>query len=516
MTLSYERHVLISWTGLTLQIIKAKASENKLERFVICHSGVELLKLCFFTPQSNFPAFQNAISGFRKINNAKHELLETQASNNILPPQLHNNNLDPTHMSASEEFPQIDKSNERRNAYSDESEDTGRRMSPPPTGFEPPKLLPTYNQEFRQREEARLRQLGLPISSFVSRNQQPKPLVSQFSPQTQAPKVATASSFQSTKKPVVKTFDPEKNFKAFEHIFQPGKKATHKDYDFSRYFTKKENDQATTTTSVQRRQDVFGSTTTTRPVFSFKQATTTKRPVTIKIAPTIKQFATSKPTIITTTTTRRPPTSPTSRPQTFNQISRSSALPVRSTAAPRVSPFNQIVVSAQRAQIPPVAVPARDLEPPFDVIRNYEDATTKGPPIYYEWKIPDRALLPPKLDNETDEVQSKRSITEEGNYENNNDFQSSESRRTTGKGSSIKIQYKDLQKFFAIPEEQLPIEASGRDGYENSEAVNSFQVRIPYKNGKTDRYYYLEHAHCNPECHPYFFKPGRCEPCIKL
>lgn len=124
-------------------------------------------------------------------------------------------------------------------------------------------------------------------------------------------------------------------------------------------------------------------------------------------------------------------------------------------------------------------------------------------------------LLPPKFDNET-ETQSKRSILNEGNFDGANDFQSSESRRTAGNGNSIKIQYRDLQKYFSIPEVQLPIENDGRVGYEKDDAVNSFQVKIPYRKDKSDRYYYLEHAACNPECHPYFFKPGRCEPCIKL
>jgi hypothetical protein len=129
---------------------------------------------------------------------------------------------------ASEDFPQFDKTNERRNAFSAESEEISPKgMLPPPTGFEPPKLLPTYNQEFRNREEARLKQLGLPIgqaktqaSQFV--NQQPK-IAPAFQPAPK-PVVSQSSNFQSTKKPGTKTFDPDKNFKAFEHIFQPGLK----------------------------------------------------------------------------------------------------------------------------------------------------------------------------------------------------------------------------------------------------------------------------------------------------
>jgi hypothetical protein len=428
--------------------------------------------------------------------------------------------LDPTSIPSSEEFPQIDKTNGRRNAFSAESEEvSGKAMSPPPTGFEPPKLLPSYNQEFRRFEEARLKQLGLPIETVTQTSkfnnqpsktvsqfnaQQPKvqPVASQFKPQTQTAKPVTTSFNQSTKKPDQKTFDPDKNFKAFEHILQPGKKATHKDYDFSRYFTKKQNGDPTTA-PVQRRQDsgtfsnrqqVTASTTKR----SFVQQTTT-RTTQRTFAPT-----TTRPQTTTKTTTRKPTTTQAPRVQTFNQpsafnqIQQNNQFARPSTTAPRQNG---------------VAVPARDLLPPLDVVRNYDDATTKGPAIYYDWKVPDTGLLPPKVDNETEDAQSKRSITEEGNFDS--DFQSSETRRL-GTGNSIKVQYKDLQKLFSIPQIVFPIESNGRDGYENAEAVNSFQVKIPYKSGNTERYYYLEHAACNPECHPYFFKPGRCEPCIKL
>lgn len=212
---------------------------------------------------------------------------------------------------------------------------------------------------------------------------------------------------------------------------------------------------------------------------------------------TTRQIVTTKITTTTRTPTTRAPTT-TTRPTT-----------TRSTVAQRLPAFNQNNFAAQKS------TPAIDLLPPHEVSRLNDDGSTKGPPIYYEWKVPDRGLLPPKLDNETD-IQSKhntRSIAEEGNF-GTTDFQSSESRRL-GNGNSIKIQYKDLQKLFSIPEFEFPIEQSGRDGYEKPEAVNSFQVKIPYKSG-SDRYYYLEHAHCNPACHPYFFKPGRCEPCVKL
>lgn len=441
-----------------------------------------------------------------------------------MPAQIDDNSIDPTSQPASEEFPQTEKNNERRNAFSAESEETPRKgHRPPPTGFVPPKVLPTYNQEFRNREEARAKQLGVPLQAQAS---------NQFSRQN--------NQFTQTKKPVVRTFDPDKNFAAFEHIIQRGKTATHKDYDFSRYFTKKEGQG---TAAPLRRQDVVPAfnklqtgfvkqtVTTKRPFANFNtQPPTTRRTV----PPTPRQFPTQRPvqavttraTTRATTTTRRPTTTRATqapalnqkqqfnqpqnvfnRNQQNNQINRFASVTTPSRQA-----FNQNAISSKKTS---VKEPARDLLPPLDATRNYEDGTTKGPSIYSEWKIPDTGLQPPRLDNETEDAQSKRSILEEGNFENGNVLQTSESRRL-GNGNSIKVQYKDLQKKFAIPQIDFPLEQKGRDGYENVEAVNSFQVKIPYKSGNAERYYYLEHNHCNPECHPYFFKPGRCEPCIKL
>jgi hypothetical protein len=457
-----------------------------------------LLSIPFHTnQQSNVPALQNAISGLdlSKNNNRKYEILETQASSNVLPPQFDTNSLDPTLLPASEEFPQFDKSNERRAASGESEEVRSRNFLPPPNKFEPPRVLPSHNQQFRRTEEERLKNLGLPLNS-----------------PTQATRVT-----QTTRKSV-RTFDPDKNFKAFNHFF-PSKKATHKDYDFSQYFTRK-NQVAPTAPSAARRQDFntrfgnnqlpVGPPATQRPSafskFTQQSTTTTTRRTT---ASTVRAPVTQKPfTTTTTATTRKAPT-----------VTRSPAyFSSQTTPSPKNRPqsaFNQI----QRSSI---IAPSTDLQPPINVLKVYDDATTKGPPIYYEWKVPDGELLPPRYDNETDTLLNslKRSITEEGNFgAAKNDFQSSESRRTVGhgnKGSSSKIQYKDLQRHYAIPQVEFPLESSGREGYEKDDAVNSFQVKIPYRSDRRDRYYYLEHGHCNPECHPYFFKPGRCEPCIKL
>lgn len=46
-----------------------------------------------------------------------------------------------------------------------------------------------------------------------------------------------------------------------------------------------------------------------------------------------------------------------------------------------------------------ISSPPIDLLPPFEKLRLYDDATTQGPPIYYEWKMPSIALEPPEINN---------------------------------------------------------------------------------------------------------------------
>lgn len=436
-------------------------------------------------------------------------------------------------------------------------------MSPPPTGFQPPKLLPTYSQEFRNHEQARLQQLGLPHQSQGKQSivKQPRTkAVNQLTVQAARP----TANFQTTKKPGSGTFDPDKNFKAFEKILQPGKKGTHKDYDFSQYFTKKAG--APTQAPVQRRQDIsvkrqqsVAVATTKKPLVFHQPAKPTAQRTN---QATARPFVANQPTKVTTRRTTRAPVTPRAQqfaqrqqqpvaqrqqqPQAFrqnqqqavqqtvkpnrhqpqqqqaikqiqqqaykqnqlnNQASRPTVKPVVSTSPPRV-------VSKQIAiQRPSAQSPGRGLQPPLNAIKTSAAATAKTQSGNYEWKVPDRGIQPPKFINDSDAQSSKRSVAEEGNFDNS--LASGEKRRL-GSGNSVKVEYKDLQKLFAIPQVELPLELKGREGYEKADAVNSFQVKIPYKTGKQERYYYLEHGHCNPECHPYFFKPGRCEPCIKL
>lgn len=251
-------------------------------------------------------------------------------------------------------------------------------------------------------------------------------------------------------------------------------------------------------------------------------------------------------------------------------------------------------------------VPPSGLLPPFETIQIHDDATTQGPPIYFQWKIPATGLEPPSVDdiqpdedtsdgnqipvippesakpsitipilekdlvpplfdngnnqldqlkvpeldlqpphlspppiainNDTDTAASNHSFSSilsfndalqnfsHGTITEKSQTQRSIATSTANKRqSSVKfeattkeINYSDLQKQFSIPEYTFPLETQQRPGYQNSDAVNSFQVKIPETDVVEKRKnWYGENEKC-PECHPSFVKPGTCEPCIKL
>jgi hypothetical protein len=166
---------------------------------------------------------------------------------------------------------------------------------------------------------------------------------------------------------------------------------------------------------------------------------------------------------------------------------------------------------------------AIDLLPPFEnSLLTPEVTSTQGPPIYFEWKVPSSGLEPPKFDNETSGVQtnsvgpSRRSVQGEANLGENR-FQEPQRKASAVKSSIVAFPYKNLQKKFAIPDFEFPIESTGREGYNNQQAINSFLVKIPPAKGPNqDRYYFLENPKCPSDCHPQYFKPGTCEPCVKI
>lgn len=58
--------------------------------------------------------------------------------------------------------------------------------------------------------------------------------------------------------------------------------------------------------------------------------------------------------------------------------------------------------------------PFTDLVPPYESFHYYDDATTQGPPIYFEWKIPSSGLEPPKYESRSNDYSDNEISTTEG------------------------------------------------------------------------------------------------------
>uniref|UniRef100_A0A182P7C5 Chitin-binding type-2 domain-containing protein n=1 Tax=Anopheles epiroticus TaxID=199890 RepID=A0A182P7C5_9DIPT len=234
-------------------------------------------------------------------------------------------------------------------------------------------------------------------------------------------------------------------------------------------------------------------------------------------------------------------------------------------------------VPANQDKVPrPFSVPkpANDLEPPYKEYVFYDDATTQGPPIYYQWKwsVPSFGLDPPgleapaapqaagtagvegtldsllppvssrKVDNETADDQlsaqlnpaSHEHLPHDGGREHNQTARSISSETGNLGENRVEVEnklvlplpqhnYLQLRQQFAIPDFTFPLDGAAKGGqYANVEAVDSFQVKIPSDAssrgsapGAGARTWYGENARC-PECHPGFLRPGSCEPCVKI
>ncbi|XP_058119614.1 uncharacterized protein LOC131284796 [Anopheles ziemanni] len=222
-----------------------------------------------------------------------------------------------------------------------------------------------------------------------------------------------------------------------------------------------------------------------------------------------------------------------------------------------------------------VPKPANDLEPPHREYVFYDDATTQGPPIYYQWKwsVPSFGLEPPGLEapappgeptrNETPlsfsstnldrtAAPSERKVVKEGEelfaqlnpaaheQEGHDGGQRGRQHNQTARSISsetgnlgenrVEVEskqvvalpqhnYLQLRQQFAIPDFTFPLDGAVKEGqYGDAEARDSFQVRIPSDvaaRDRTERAWYGENARC-PECHPGFLRPGSCEPCVKI
>ncbi|XP_065722017.2 uncharacterized protein js isoform X2 [Drosophila suzukii] len=279
-----------------------------------------------------------------------------------------------------------------------------------------------------------------------------------------------------------------------------------------------------------------------------------------------------------TTTTPRPLTRPTTvagvpfsfatLPTTVSTV----GVPPRSDRTPAPAQSFRLATPTSTAAPPAPAaqMPFNDLLPPFVDFVPHDIATTQGPPIYYEWKVPSNGLEPPKLDppigvdgREYPETSGDYAVTSKQDVFNTrlNDIgshqkkpvqvtsplqQSSTShrlaisrsikakeeeklqpeqaqRRSDVVASSTDISH--LRKQLLIPEYAFPLETIGRTGYggggaaaagvgssvsSSGDLYNSFQLKIPEQRAK----WFGENPKC-PECHPSFVLPGTCEPCLR-
>lgn len=237
------------------------------------------------------------------------------------------------------------------------------------------------------------------------------------------------------------------------------------------------------------------------------------------------------------------------------------------------TPFINKSVTAGANDIKP---PAKELLPPHQEFVQHDIATTQGPPIYYEWKMPSNGLEPPKLDppigvdgreypeaafdysavggtndnmnttelkqitningspptktpsenNSTARTPISRSIKETGQPNSVHRVNAERPKVATtmvvatDRSDTITIPASDitqLRKDYSVPEYLFPLEPLGRTGYLSTDAYNSFRLKIPgYGDEEPEdhRHWFGENPKC-PECHPSFVVPGTCEPCIR-
>lgn len=189
---------------------------------------------------------------------------------------------------------------------------------------------------------------------------------------------------------------------------------------------------------------------------------------------------------------------------------------------------NQIpVIPPEKAQ-PQVSIPIieKDLVPPL--FENINNQLSQSNSIGLDLQPPN--LSAPSPTNDTDTAASNHSFTSVlsvndalQNFSHATVTEKSQTQRSISATdqknllqTTKEINYLDLQKKFLIPEYTFPLETVSRPGYQNRDAVNSFQVKIPESGDEEKRKkWYGENAKC-PECHPSFLKPGLCEPCIKF
>lgn len=217
--------------------------------------------------------------------------------------------------------------------------------------------------------------------------------------------------------------------------------------------------------------------------------------------------------------------------------------------------------------------PSKQLLPPLTDFITHDVATTQGPPIYYEWKVPSDGLEPPKLESPIgvdgreypDSVIDYNSISANNGFssfssfgidqskKNNNSSRKPDTKQNTPSKSPTSRSIKEtaqpiggtdnkptrasttattkvsttsavrnpsdifqIRKDLSVPEYAFPLENAGRTGYLDTDVYNSFQLKIPERRLDTEEHihWYGENPKC-PECHPSYVRPGTCEPCIR-
>lgn len=272
-------------------------------------------------------------------------------------------------------------------------------------------------------------------------------------------------------------------------------------------------------------------------------------------------------------TTPHPKTS--SRKPVSRQLNNINTNTFKSTKPTKKAKFNEVLVDIPTANarvvpspfqinVPSIPEPEKVLLPPFETQPEHDIATTQGPPIYFEWKIPSNGLEPPKLEppigvngrnaaepfsinninsdlSSSTTIKSSRIVPAPPGTKNQRSAKSTSTTTTTTQKSpsptprSVKDlsneihfshnpaatdeEFLKLRKDLSVPEFIFPLEVSGRTGYEHLNTLNSFQLEIPKEKVEkgeveTRKTWFGENPKC-PECHPTFLKPGTCEPCIK-
>lgn len=224
--------------------------------------------------------------------------------------------------------------------------------------YQAPELYPLYNLNYKEAVD-QIQKLG-----EVSRISSPAPFAV---PTTTSKPTSTTDAPRTTSS--LGIIVPHSEPKKIVSI-----KQTHNDYDFSKYFrgaaTAKPT-QTTTTTTTTTRTSTTTPTTTPKPTTTFAPTTTQSIP---------------QPRILN------------KQPAPGNNLEP----PLRAT---------ELLLQRPQIKLPPT-----ELLPPYETTKTYDDSTTQGPPIYYEWKWAGPAwdLEPPKLNSS--EEDSKEVSSSGGKY----------------------------------------------------------------------------------------------------